>query len=60
MIGVEVAQDEVIDFLEAGLLRDGDDALGVAASDLPARVVQQRFPDGETTSVAAPPSTSIQ
>src|SRR5262249_27357017 len=43
MVGVKVTEDEVVDLLEAGLLRHSGDPLGVTVAGLPARVVEQRF-----------------
>src|SRR5262249_28378148 len=43
MIGVEVANDQVVDFLQAGLLGRGVDSFGVAIADRPSRVDEQRL-----------------
>jgi hypothetical protein len=43
VIGVKVAEDEVVDLLEPGLLGGREDPLGVAIADFPAGIEQQRF-----------------
>ena len=43
MIGVKMAEDEVVDLLEPGLLGRRGDSLGVAIADFPAGIVQQRL-----------------
>ncbi len=60
VIAVPVRGDQVVDLREAGVLDRGHDATGVAHRGRAgvSRVDQQRLADGDTNSVALPPSTS--
>ena len=61
LLAVNVGRDEVVDAVDAGVLHGVLDPQGVALIGAsPAGVYKDRLPRGRDTSVAAPPSTSIQ